>query len=213
MARHGDQSRQALLDAAEELFATLGIDSVSNRRIAEYAGQANHSAVAYHFGGRDELIRAIFDRHNESVRRLRADLAARLPAEPAVTDLLRCLVLPVTEHLATRPAPTWWARLIRQLRTTPSTAALTTDIVGSDPLAAQLIELLLTRLGTLPPDVLTGRTALLGRMIIDVCAEYEAKVQAGTEVPQWTALGHFLTDACAGMLTAPVTHPEESGFA
>ncbi|WP_040798685.1 TetR/AcrR family transcriptional regulator [Nocardia higoensis] len=213
MARHGDQARQALLDAAEELFATVGIDSVSNRRIAEHAGQANHSAVAYHFGGRDELIRAIFDRHNESVRRRRADLAARLPAEPGVTDHLRCLVVPVTEHLATLPAPTWWARLIRQLRTTPSTATLTTDIVGSDPLAVTLIERLLTQLGALPPDVLTGRTALLGRMIIDVCAEYEAKVQAGTEKPQWAALGHFLTDACAGMLTAPVTHPDESGFA
>jgi len=213
MARHGDQSRQALLDAAEELFATFGIDSVSNRRIAEHAGQANHSAVAYHFGGRDELIRAIFARHNESVRQLRAELVARLPAEPDVSDHLRCLVVPITEHLATLPTPTWWARLIRQLRTTPSTVYLTTDIVDADPLAAELTAGMLTQLGTLPPDVLTGRSALLGRMIIDVCAEYEAKVEAGTPAPQWTALGHFLTDACAGMLTAPVTYPEESGFA
>src|SRR5690606_17611446 len=93
MARHGDQSRQALLDAAEELFATQGIDSVSNRRIAEFAGQANHSAVAYHFGGRDDLIRAIFDRHEQPVRGRRAELAARLPADPEVTDHLRCLVV------------------------------------------------------------------------------------------------------------------------
>ncbi|HLS75713.1 MAG TPA: TetR/AcrR family transcriptional regulator [Nocardia sp.] len=213
MARHGDQSRQALLDAAEELFATQGIDSVSNRRIAEFAGQANHSAVAYHFGGRDDLIRAIFDRHEQPVRGRRAELAARLPADPEVTDHLRCLVVPVTDHLATLPAPTWWARLIRQLRTTPSTATLTSDIITSDPVAAELVDSLLGKLGDLPPNVLAGRTALLGRMIIDVCAEYEAKVHAGTEQPQWTALGHFLTDACAGMLTAPVTHPDQTGFA
>lgn len=213
MARHGDQSRQALLDAAEELFATFGIDSVSNRRIAEHAGQANHSAVAYHFGGRDELIRAIFARHSESIRQLRVELVAKLPAEPDVSDHLRCLIVPVTEHLATLPTPTWWARLIRQLRTTPSTIALTPDIVGSDPLAAELTQRLLARLDTMPPEVLNGRAALLGRMIIDVCADYEAKIAAGRHAPQWTALGHFLTDACAGMLTAPVTHPEESGFA
>ncbi|WP_280505436.1 TetR/AcrR family transcriptional regulator, partial [Nocardia farcinica] len=85
MARHGDQSRQALLDAAEELFATQGIDSVSNRRIAEFAGQANHSAVAYHFGGRDDLIRAIFDRHEQPVRGRRGGQGAPPPPPPAGT--------------------------------------------------------------------------------------------------------------------------------
>lgn len=58
MGSYGDRVRQALLDSAEELFAAHGIDAVSNRRIAEHAGNSNHSAVNYHFGSRDELIRA-----------------------------------------------------------------------------------------------------------------------------------------------------------
>lgn len=49
MGSYGDRVRQALLDSAEELFAAHGIDAVSNRRIAEHAGNSNHSAVNYHF--------------------------------------------------------------------------------------------------------------------------------------------------------------------
>ncbi|MGI5220859.1 TetR/AcrR family transcriptional regulator [Nocardia sp. CA-290969] len=212
MGRRGDLARQALLDAAEELFAVHGIDSVSNRRIAEYAGQSNHSAVTYHFGGRDELLRALIDRYREPVSRLRAELFARLPAEPTLTEYLQCLILPVTGHIGSLPAPTRRARFQRLLATTPSTAAMLAETARSDESSKRLIAGIDELLSAVPATVKAGRERVMGRMIIDICAEYEARIDEGSQTPQWTALGYFLTDACAGLLSAPVSHPDFAGL-
>lgn len=45
-------------------------------------------------------------------------------------------------------------------------------------------------------------------MVLGVCAEYEAQVEAGTNRGTWTQVGWFLIDAAAGMMSAPVTHPD-----
>jgi len=45
--------------AAERLFGELGIEAVSIRQLTLAAGAANNSAVAYHFGDRAGLLRAI----------------------------------------------------------------------------------------------------------------------------------------------------------
>lgn len=44
---------------ARRLFATHGVDGVTVREIAKAAGQKNHSAVGYHFGSKEALIREI----------------------------------------------------------------------------------------------------------------------------------------------------------
>lgn len=212
MGRRGDLARQALLDAAEELFATHGIDSVSNRRIAEVAGQSNHSAVTYHFGGRDELLRALIERYSEPVGRSRAELVDRLPPGAGLTECLQCLILPVTDHIASLPTPTWRARFQRQLATTPSTAAMLADRARADAVSDVLIARIDASLASIPPSVQEGRERIVARMITDICAEYEARVNEGSQPAQWRALGYFLTDACAGLLSAPVSDPGFPGL-
>lgn len=49
-----DGTRRELLDAAAKLFAEKGRDAVGVREICKEAG-ANIAAIAYHFGGKDEL--------------------------------------------------------------------------------------------------------------------------------------------------------------
>ncbi len=44
---------------ARRLFAERGVDGVTVREIAIAAGQKNHGAVGYHFGSKEELVRAI----------------------------------------------------------------------------------------------------------------------------------------------------------
>lgn len=56
--------------------------------------------------------------------------------------------------------------------------------------------------------MIASRTALLAGMVVGVCAEYGAQVEAGTNRGTWTQVGWFLIDAAAGMLSAPVTHPD-----
>lgn len=49
----------AILSAAERLIGQCGIEGVSMRQITLAAKMANNSAVAYHFGDREGLLRAI----------------------------------------------------------------------------------------------------------------------------------------------------------
>ena len=207
MARRGERAREALLDAAEQLFATHGIDSVSNRRIAEQAGQSNHSAVGYHFGGREELLRALIEREHAPVARIRAEMFAALAPDAGLMAHLQCMVLPSTRYLASLPAPTWRARLQRQLAATPSAAALLEEAVRADDVFDALAVRIYQLLSGIPEHVLAGRRRIVSRIMIDVSAEYETRVHEGVEPAQWDELGYFLTDACAGLLSAPVSHP------
>ena len=54
----GEASRARILEAAGKLFAEHSFSSVSIRQIAKAAG-ANLSAIAYHFGGKEELYGAV----------------------------------------------------------------------------------------------------------------------------------------------------------
>ena len=54
----GAASRARMLEAAGRLFASQGYASVSTRALAKEA-RVNLSAIAYHFGGKDGLYRAV----------------------------------------------------------------------------------------------------------------------------------------------------------
>ena len=194
------------MDAAEELFATHGIDAVSNRRIAEHAGNANHSAVTYHFGGRDELVHALLVRQSERMQARRAELVGELGPAPDLADLLACLIVPFTDYLASAPVPSWRARFLQQLRTVPSAAATVAESITVDPLIDDVVQRIRGILAAVPEPILAGRSWMLGRMTIDAAAQYEAHIQDGT-APNWTGFAYFLIDSSAGLLGAPVTHP------
>ncbi|AUY51956.1 TetR family transcriptional regulator [Streptomyces sp. CB01881] len=72
----GHETREKLLRAAEELFATRGVETALTRGITRLAGQSNPSAVQYHFGSRESLLDAIMAGRQE---RTEQALAPRLP--------------------------------------------------------------------------------------------------------------------------------------
>jgi AcrR family transcriptional regulator len=57
----GELTRERILDSAETLFARDGVENVSLRAVTAAAG-ANVAAVHYHFGTKEDLLRAIFVR-------------------------------------------------------------------------------------------------------------------------------------------------------
>src|SRR5437868_14944304 len=67
--------REAILCAAEELFATNGFNAVSVRDIAQAAG-ANPGSVTYHFKTKDGLLLEIYNRHRGAMNRRRSELVA-----------------------------------------------------------------------------------------------------------------------------------------
>jgi AcrR family transcriptional regulator len=88
-------TRESLLDAAEELFAERGIPAASLRAITERA-TANLAAVHYHFGSKQGLVRAVFDRRLAPLNRERLALLERCEAEGGGVDgVVRAFVAPI----------------------------------------------------------------------------------------------------------------------
>jgi len=73
-------TKEALVIAAERLFARHGIDGVSIRQILQEAGVANNSAVQYHFESKAGLVRAIVDHRAPYLDERRRLLWAQAPA-------------------------------------------------------------------------------------------------------------------------------------
>ncbi|WP_229796151.1 TetR/AcrR family transcriptional regulator [Saccharothrix coeruleofusca] len=198
-----EATRALLLRTAERLYAERGLAQVSNRQIVEAAGQANNSALTYHFGTRADVIRAIALAHAEPIgRRLRRRVeATRGSADPR--EHIACLVLPHTEHLAELGVPSWYARFAAQVATDP---ALDSG-VRADPLLVPYVEESLAAVWALAPDLSPAEVALRTQAarlaIIHTCAQQE-RVAAGTGVPaDWAFVGEALTDAVTGLLLAP----------
>ena len=83
--------REAILAAAEELFATNGFNAVSIRDIAQAAG-ANPGSVTYHFKTKDGLLLEIYRRHCGPMNRRRAELLAAARRVRDQQDRLEAIV-------------------------------------------------------------------------------------------------------------------------
>jgi AcrR family transcriptional regulator len=83
--------REAILCAAEELFATNGFNAVSIRDIAQAAG-ANPGSVTYHFKTKDGLLLEIYRRHCGPMNRRRSELLAAATRVRDLQDRLEAIV-------------------------------------------------------------------------------------------------------------------------
>jgi AcrR family transcriptional regulator len=94
-------TREALLDAAEALFAAEGIENVSLAAITRLAGQRNGGAIHYHFGGRDGLLAAILDRHEAVLDEIRMNalIESRRSGPVTVEALARVSIEPLAGRL------------------------------------------------------------------------------------------------------------------
>jgi AcrR family transcriptional regulator len=88
----------ALIRAAEELFAARGSDAVSLREIVAASGATNASAIQYHFGDRRGLLRAVLAKHEPTIHAARQELLDRY--EAAGVDDVRALAAALVEPLA-----------------------------------------------------------------------------------------------------------------
>jgi AcrR family transcriptional regulator len=83
--------REAILCAAEELFATNGFNAVSVRDIAQAAG-ANPGSVTYHFKTKDGLLLEIYRRHCGPMNLRRSELLAAAMRVRNLQDRLEAIV-------------------------------------------------------------------------------------------------------------------------
>lgn len=94
-----NETREAILNAAQQLFAERSFTQVSVREITDAAG-LGIAAINYHFGNKEGLVRALFRRIapeliDERRRLLAAAVAVEGDATERVRAILYALVAPV----------------------------------------------------------------------------------------------------------------------
>jgi TetR/AcrR family transcriptional regulator, regulator of cefoperazone and chloramphenicol sensitivity len=110
----GEHTQRRLLEAGIELFAELGYERASTRAIARRAG-VSLPALQYYFGGKEGLHRACAQYITEDVRsrlgpaaeRVRIALGRRDLTRAELLELLRAVVEPFLEGLATERPESW----------------------------------------------------------------------------------------------------------
>ncbi|MFI0961328.1 TetR/AcrR family transcriptional regulator [Streptomyces sp. NPDC021080] len=103
----GEATRVLLLEAAEQLFATRGIDGVSLREIQVAAGQSNSSVIGYHFGSKSGLVRALIayrqpaldDERDAGIAQLKRAIADRDPQRATARELVALVVGPLASSI------------------------------------------------------------------------------------------------------------------
>lgn len=193
--------RPELLDAAERLFGEHGIPLVSDRKIAEAAGNKNHSAVSYYFGGRTGLLEALLVRHLEGLETERKRL---FDESDSVLGDIRALVTPVTSAFAALPWPSWRARFLRQAYNDPTAVAVLRGTADHAPVAEAVLLSLAARLDHLDPRVVEARLRIMVQIITTACADIEQRSADEATAP-WSQAADLLCDAVRGMLEAPVS--------
>ena len=88
-------TRQKILDAAEELFMQHGFEGTSMRALTSKAG-VNLAAVNYHFGSKDALIEAVFRRRLDPMNLARIAELEKLEASgnPSAEKIIRAFIVP-----------------------------------------------------------------------------------------------------------------------
>lgn len=193
-----------LLRTAEQLFAERGVHAVSNRRIAEAAGQGSNSAVGYHIGTKADLVAAIIRAHAEPMDRTRARMLARARRDPSLRAWIGCLVRPLTRHLADLGVPSWYARFAAQVSVDPVLRTVAWNAATSTPAMRETMDHILAATPG-PAPVAAVRAGMVRHVIIHTCADREQDLADGNAPASstWPRTGDLLVDAIATLLERP----------
>ncbi|MDV9188124.1 TetR family transcriptional regulator [Streptomyces sp. SR27] len=192
MARtSGPETRDRLIRAAEEIFAAQGVDGAQLRDVVARAGQANPSAVQYHFGSRAGLLDAVMAGRQARTESVLAPLLAVAADEPRA--LVEALVTAEASELRTDRGRRC-LRISAQLSHESGVRARTPHptLAGTD--YWRLIERIADRLAAdgLPEPLLLERLDLALTVVGAAMADRARQYLAGTEPLTGEAL--FLAD-------------------
>ena len=100
-AQQSLETRERLLDAAEDLFANFGLYGVTVRNVSEHVG-VDSALIPYYFGTKRGMFDAVFARRAESINSARlaamADYEASVGGKVTVEGAIRAFLAPIFEN-------------------------------------------------------------------------------------------------------------------
>ncbi len=195
-----------MIDAAERIAVERGLAAMSLREVQAASGQRNKSAAQYHFGSREGLIEAVVTARMAPVNESRLARLAELDAAdeaPSVRQLVEILVEPLAEHTLGQ-SDSRWARFVAQGLADPAvTAVVRRSFAGRS--YREVHDRLVAAVADLPEPLRARRVAQVVGLVVLTLGEAEGRSPAGRRTLPDAALVADLVDACAGLLTAPLS--------
>ncbi len=181
MAVDASGTRAKLIAAGERSFATDGIHGAQMRDIVRGAAQSNDSAVHYHFGSRQGLLRAICERHIEEMEPERRRRLAAQGADPELATVVADLVLPTAHRLEPQDGR-YFLRITAQLagHAGVRSGAVPSPVMGP-ALLEQLAQVQALCARDLPAEVAGERIAIMIGALTTALADRAVGVDAGTD--------------------------------
>lgn len=206
------RSRTLLIDAAEQIIATKGIEALTLRDVQQIAEQRNKSAINYHFGSREGLIEAVVRRQTERMAARRDERMGRLqgPLESqSPTALLDLLISPIMDGVFDSPH-SFEARCLQEFGSRPELVEVMVA-AAAESNSAKVRMMLLDRIDHLPLALRASRIDYAMILVVTLLAQYEACRDLGipSALSTDTVRRDLLQVACA-IITCPVS-PEDSG--
>ena len=202
--------KQALLDAAAVLMDERGVDNVTLRDISQASGHRNRSAVQYHFGSRDAVIRAVIGQSMgpiDAERNMLLDHLETTGAPLTTRGVLEVLVRPLARQLRT-PEGRRYFRIGAQLLNHPRFMTDAREAVTLNTSITRCAAYILPSLDHLPPPVIAERTSQVTGFIIRACSDQSRLMDSDPPPRPVLSVDDFavnLVDTVLAILQAPTS--------
>jgi len=189
-----------LISAAEELFASHGIDGVSLREINRVAGAKNASALQYHFRDRDGLLDALMAKHRRDVEARRHAMLDAYEADGRrdLRALAGALVRPMAAKLADEDGGPEYLQILADLMNRPRAIV---DPADADPSSS------IYRWRQLVGQILDEDVTRLHRRYVSIrfsAVEIGRRARSGPHTDDRLFVSD-LVDLVTGVLSAPLS--------
>jgi AcrR family transcriptional regulator len=160
-----------ILNVAEKLFARQGFHTASLRMLTKEAG-VNLAAVNYHFGSKEELIKAVIERRMRPLNKIRIERLQNVKntanaegRSPDIKEILLAFIEPTFEFRKSGSGAQDFISLIGRAFSDPRDTVRKLFLKMVEPVFQLLFELLCESLPTLPKNIVFLRlNFMLGAM-------------------------------------------------
>ncbi|MGW6379168.1 TetR family transcriptional regulator [Rhodococcus sp. NPDC055112] len=190
-------SREAMIDAAEQIVAEKGLPALTLKDVQIAAGQSNKSAAKYHFGSREGLIEAVVEARGSAVNARRQALLDELEGHGTpltARQAVEAMVWPLAAETLSRPGSRY-ARFLVQALFDPALADLIKQHLSSE--SYRRVHQLMADACQAPHETAEWRAVNVVVFSLAVLAAHES---SNRTQDQKTATVTDLIDSCVAIL-------------
>jgi AcrR family transcriptional regulator len=202
-------TKAALIEAAERLFAEKGLGGVSVKEIIRAAGARNESALQYHFGSVDELIKEVFANRYREIEQARAASFSALrftDSDDKLEVVLEAALMPFMAACLSRDGRLY-ALFCAQIATDPRFDLF--EIINGIgmPSLATLRGFVVASIQGVPEHILATRLRRSFTISLLIAADYAQQIELGVAPPIEEATREAVV-TLAAFLRAKLTMPK-----